>query len=218
MPAGMAVSRAGNLFTNGWVRCDRRDRPGRGRLTSIWLKSHLFVLAMLGSAASAGAAGVGPSDFQEVMAGDPGVGFVILVVGCLTVLAWLFVMCRLQARRQRQEHVRREDFSVRLIRSQEQERQRIAHELHDSLGQDLLLIKTSAQLALDELEGAPKVRKRLNAITSLAAKSVQDVRAITGDLRPPELDRLGLAAAVVRSKQNINFSQPSLQKNCKILC
>jgi len=112
------------------------------------------------------------------------------------LFAFLFVICRRRSKLRELEDAARREFSTRLIRSQEEERQRIASELHDSLGQDLLLIKTSAQLALAERNTDPKIAARLDQIQSIAAKAVKDVRAITGDLRPPELDRLGLAAAL----------------------
>ena len=49
-----------------------------------------------------------------------------------------------------------EEFSRRLIESQEQERKRIAAELHDSLGQSLLIIKNKAELGAAQSPGTPR--------------------------------------------------------------
>ena len=84
------------------------------------------------------------------------------------------------------------DFSERLIDSQEQERLRIAQELHDSLGQDLLLIKNRAVLGIKNLDGESKAKKQFEYISDSAASALSRVRQISHNLRPPELDRLGL--------------------------
>ena len=131
------------------------------------------------------------------------------------ILALLYLVCRRRSRIGEQRNTAQREFSMRLIRSQEEERKRIAHELHDSLGQDLLLIKTSAQLALAERNAAPNVTARLTQIRSIAAKAVDDVRTITGNLRPPELDRLGLAAALEAMANQIS-NNSSLEIDCGV--
>ena len=97
----------------------------------------------------------------------------------------------LQRRQARQEH-----FSQQLIEAQESERKRIAAELHDELGQDLLLIKATADLAAADLpENSPSQDRNTN-IGKLAQRAINDVRTITSNLRPQGLERLGLATAV----------------------
>jgi signal transduction histidine kinase len=83
-----------------------------------------------------------------------------------------------------------------LIASQEQERQRIARELHDSLGQDLLLIKNFALLGVNENLETPKVAERFADISKSAARALTQVREISYALRPEEFDRLGLTKAI----------------------
>lgn len=94
------------------------------------------------------------------------------------------VVLRVRRRLQALESARRiqEEFSRRLIQSQEQERKRIAAELHDSLGQNLLIIKNKAELGPDQLAD----------IADIASRSVAEVREIAHDLRPYLLDKLGL--------------------------
>lgn len=131
------------------------------------------------------------------------------------IMALLYLVCRRRSKVEEQRSSAQREFSMGLIRSQEEERRRIAHELHDSLGQDLLLIKTSAQLALTERSTGPNVTARLTQIRSIAAKAVDDVRTITGNLRPPELDRLGLAAALEAMAAQIS-NNSSLEIDCGV--
>jgi signal transduction histidine kinase/sugar lactone lactonase YvrE len=88
-----------------------------------------------------------------------------------------------------------EAFSRRLIESQEKERKRIAAELHDSLGQNLLVIKNRALLALNA-PGDGKAAEQLNEISATASEAIDEVRQIAHDLRPYQLDSLGLTKAL----------------------
>jgi signal transduction histidine kinase len=129
-----------------------------------------------------------------------------VVLATFTALTFSMIRCRLQARACESMDLARHEFSRRLMSSQEQERKRIAQELHDCLGQDLLLIKTSAQMAAASEQLDPRAYERLTLIISLASKAVGNVRSITGNLRPPELDRLGLAAAIEAMADNVSES------------
>lgn len=93
-------------------------------------------------------------------------------------------------------HALQAAFSRQLIRSQEDERKRIAGELHDSLGQHLMLIKTSTKLAQQAGESGGTQGERLEEIASIASDAIGEVRNITANLRPTELDRVGLRAAM----------------------
>lgn len=118
------------------------------------------------------------------------VGAGVISIGILS-LAYV-----LKLRQLRREQERREAFALGLIQSQEVERKRIAQELHDSLGQDLILIKNAATLTLRKFNPVPPVSDYLNEMATLAAHALTNARHITSNLRPPELDRLGLTAAL----------------------
>ncbi len=95
------------------------------------------------------------------------------------------------------EQKAREEFTRQLIASQEAERSRIAGELHDSLGQNLLLIKNRAQLALTSDGGIPAaLREQLEAVNQVASQAISEVRQIAHDLHPYQLDHLGLTGAL----------------------
>jgi PAS domain S-box-containing protein len=90
----------------------------------------------------------------------------------------------------------REEYTRQLILSQETERRRIAAELHDSLGQNLFLIKNHAQLAFaDETIAAP-LRLQLESISQLVSQTVSEIRQISHDLHPRQVDHLGLTRAL----------------------
>lgn len=93
--------------------------------------------------------------------------------------------------RRQQQH---EAFTRQLIDSQEAERARIARELHDTLGQSLVLIKNQAQLGLRQVPDAGG--KAMTEISTMAAQAITEVKEIAYDLRPYQLDRLGLTRAL----------------------
>lgn len=79
-----------------------------------------------------------------------------------------------------------------ITRSQEQERLRISHELHDETTQNLLAISRGLELRMSEA-GDPD---RLSSIKDLVDQTLRGVRSISRDLRPFALDDLGLAPAL----------------------
>lgn len=88
-----------------------------------------------------------------------------------------------------------ETFSRQLLQSQEAERKRIAAELHDSLGQNLLIIKNRLYLSQrDAAVASPD--GSLEEISQLVTQTINEVREISHNLRPYQLDRLGLSKAV----------------------
>jgi signal transduction histidine kinase len=79
------------------------------------------------------------------------------------------------------------------MEQQEAERQRIAAELHDSLGQNLSILLNRATLASAEPDTGPHASDHLAGISATAREALASVREICHDLRPVELDRLGLS-------------------------
>lgn len=98
--------------------------------------------------------------------------------------------------RLRHEHQAQEGFSRRLIVSQENERRRLAGELHDGLGQDLLVIACQAQLSLSQPENPPATAARLKAIAETARQAIQQARLMAHNLRPGLLEELGFTKAI----------------------
>jgi two-component system NarL family sensor kinase len=81
---------------------------------------------------------------------------------------------------------------------QEEERRRLARELHDGLGQDLTALKNQLETLAREAAGVSPdgLAGRLTAAVELAARALQDTRELSRLLRPPILDDLGLVPAL----------------------
>jgi two-component system sensor histidine kinase UhpB len=88
----------------------------------------------------------------------------------------------------------RHESSHRAVHAQEEERRRVAQELHDEVGQSL----TAVMLQLDRLaHRAPgELRSELSEAREETRRSLHDVRSIAQRLRPEVLDHLGLVAAL----------------------
>lgn len=83
-------------------------------------------------------------------------------------------------------------LSVRLLRVQDDERRRIARELHDSLGQDLTAAKISLDMLAQEcLLDSPHLRDA----QTLVERSICDTRTLSHLLHPPLLDEAGFVSA-----------------------
>ncbi len=89
-----------------------------------------------------------------------------------------------------------EEFSRRLIDSQEQERKRVAIELHDGLGQDLLVIKNWIAYGLSTLDEGDPARETLEEISTATAHAIEGCREIAYNLRPHQMDYIGLTEAL----------------------
>jgi signal transduction histidine kinase len=89
-----------------------------------------------------------------------------------------------------------EEFSKQLLASQEEERKRIAAELHDSIGQDLLVIKNHSAMGLNAAPADPQLLDHLKEINDISSEAMQDVRRISYNLRPYQIDRLGMTRAL----------------------
>ncbi|MPZ16402.1 MAG: hypothetical protein GEV06_00595 [Luteitalea sp.] len=97
-------------------------------------------------------------------------------------------------------------FAQQLIDSQERERGRIAAELHDSLGQQLLIIKNRALLGTMAEPQANDVKEQFDEISTTATQSLDEIRQIARDLRPYHLDRLGLTSSIEDMVERISTS------------
>jgi len=115
--------------------------------------------------------------------------FRIILICIATLIGYVYYF-----RRKRRLRVLHEQnvFTRQLIDSMEAERKRIATELHDSIGQELLIIKNRALLALNDLKNKKNVREQLDEISATASQAIQATREITNNLRPYQIDRLGL--------------------------
>lgn len=89
------------------------------------------------------------------------------------------------------------EYARKSLLSQEQERQRLSHELHDGTVQDLVGLAQRLELCRSEMDGNPaRARQRLDELRALSQETLAEVRRISNALRPSILQDLGLAAAL----------------------
>jgi PAS domain S-box-containing protein len=97
------------------------------------------------------------------------------------------------ALRQSQRELR--ELSARVLEAREEEKARIARELHDELGQLLTALKMDLGWVRERLASDAQLDSRLNEMSGLLDRTVGATRRISADLRPLMLDDLGLADA-----------------------
>ena len=101
---------------------------------------------------------------------------------------------RLYAELQRKERVRSGLFK-KVLAAQEDERKRIARELHDQVSQSLTALLYNAEGGLETNE-QPAIQESLQHICTLTQSTLDNIHKLIYDLRPSMLDQLGLIAAV----------------------
>jgi len=84
-------------------------------------------------------------------------------------------------------------LSSRLMTMQDDERRRIARELHDGLGQELVAMKMLLNGILQE---APGLADRVEEVNTMLDEASQQIRSLSHLLHPPLLDEVGLLSAV----------------------
>jgi len=96
---------------------------------------------------------------------------------------------------QQSEHLR--ELSVRLMKTQDEERRRIAREIHDSAGQVVAVLSiTLAQLSREIGDSDLKLREFVSEAQTLTEELQQEIRTTAYLLHPPMLEELGLRAAL----------------------
>jgi PAS domain S-box-containing protein len=98
-----------------------------------------------------------------------------------------------------------ERFSLRLLQVQEEERKRIAYELHDDTAQYLSILKMQLGALIDSREiQSPKIKEKLQFLERDADRAFNDVRRYSHELRPVVLERSGLQVALEQLSDDYN--------------
>ena len=133
-----------------------------------------------------------------------------------TVLIATLIVERIRRRRAERERHKADEtlqhLAGRLLLLQDEERRRVAGELHDGLGQSLAIIKNRVTMCQRATSNPEQVKEQLDEISATATSAIEEVREIAQNLRPYELDRLGLIAAVGihdRTRRRIDLDQHS---------
>jgi PAS domain S-box-containing protein len=89
------------------------------------------------------------------------------------------------------------ELATRVLQAQEEERKRIARELHDETAQSLSMLLTNLDLLEPHIpEDNVSLRSGFTRVGSLAKRTLDETRALSHDLRPTILDDAGLVAAL----------------------
>ena len=88
------------------------------------------------------------------------------------------------------------DLTARLMQLQDDERRRIARELHDSVGQNMAALSMNLTNVAADLERLGKTAQMVADSTALVQEMSQEVRTISYLLHPPLLDESGLVSAL----------------------
>jgi signal transduction histidine kinase len=110
--------------------------------------------------------------------------------------------------------------SRKLITAQELERRRIARDLHDKVAQDITAAKIAVDTLFDGQKDIPEdLHSRITELSTALATSIQNLRTIAYDLRPPMVDQLGLTNAIYqfshefseRCQLNLDFNAAGME-------
>lgn len=109
-------------------------------------------------------------------------------------------------------------LSARLLTVQEEDRKRVAQDLHDGIGQSLSAVKFMVERALKGACSEPKGchMEVLKSVVPVLQQSVEETRRICMGLRPSTLDDLGLIATLKWFCREFQISSPQVQVDLTI--
>ncbi len=124
-------------------------------------------------------------------------------VGERTVaLSKMNVILQEEVRERRRIESERVELLRRIVFAQEDERRRIAREMHDQLGQQLTVLKLKLDAFKEGCGENGKLSEQVEALQTLAGQLDADVDHMVWEMRPTALDDLGLQAALSSYVQN----------------
>jgi signal transduction histidine kinase len=86
-------------------------------------------------------------------------------------------------------------LSQRLLKVQDEERRKLARDLHDSTGQTLAALKISVSFLQEECQQDSKIMVIVSDVVELADRAIEEIRTMSYLLHPPLLDEIGFACA-----------------------
>ncbi len=151
-----------------------------------------LIILLRGELHTQGCIAIGSKVSEEPFTGEEKEQLLVLAAELEMVLKNIKATTSLRMQTQRLKRL-----SNRLINIQESERRRLARDLHDDTGQALTALKMSLEITRNELPGvADHTAERLNDAVALADDTLEKLRAISHNLRPPTLDTVGLNSAL----------------------
>ena len=99
-------------------------------------------------------------------------------------------------------------INQRLIEAQEEERSRLALELHDDINQRLALLNVRLTTISEGVPDATEVRTRIEDVRNEVVSILKDIQALSHRLHPPRLEYLGIAASSAALCREVSLQQP----------
>lgn len=123
--------------------------------------------------------------------------------------AWLQIKLR-------EKEAARQMLLASLVNAQEDERRRLARELHDQAGQTLtnLLIRLKT---IENKSTEPEIKEKLHAAQEIVSQTIDQVRDLSYSLRPPALEEFGIGAAVGALAEEVTRqTRIKVKCNCRL--
>jgi len=120
-------------------------------------------------------------------------------------------------------------LTQRLLRVQDEERRKLARDLHDSTGQTLAALRISVSLVQEHCKEQPATLALTSNIAQLADQAIEEIRTMSYLLHPPLLDEVGFACAAewyiegfakrsgIRIKADISNLHTRLPRNVEVV-
>lgn len=204
LPAGCSNPAARERFfiecdTEGrvlWMNAHARERLG-GADNLLSAIEPLLAAQLRERAPDAQGSAIRQSDGMEVLPRNPS-----------SKPAELAVTKRQAKRRTRRRRPSRVRLAEQISRRVEDERSRLARDLHAGAGQSLVAIKLNVSALRAALPGAPEsVRENLSRIEWLAEQALEEVRSTSQRLHPPDWEQLGLRESIERLWETSGMSR-----------
>lgn len=131
---------------------------------------------------------------------EAGVQQTFLTIGAIALAALILVFTSglfINVRERRLADAKLKELTQRVFDAQEEERGRVARELHDGISQSLVAVRYALDAARRRMQrGTPKAAETLDKGANQLSDAINEVRRISRDLRPGVLDDLGLGPAL----------------------
>lgn len=239
-----ALAVPGAILT-GWGLINQRSRfireGMRGFGLDVTLAAFAFIFYGVIGQVFASPSMIFPSAYLNAEVFIQWFGFPVQVFrAMMAILAAVFIIRSLRAfeventirieemrKAQLAEHKRLEELRVELlhrtVKTQENERQRIARELHDETGQTLTALGMGLRGLTENIKDNPeRAIQQAAKLEGVASAGIHELQRLVSGLHPPQLDDLGLVAALrwyageVSNNSGINFTVYSPVSNLEI--
>jgi signal transduction histidine kinase len=136
------------------------------------------------------------------------------------------------AKRESERQMQMQELNEKILNAHEEERKRVAGELHDSIGQSLAAMQFRVDGWVQEMheQGNETGKSALEAVSEMVRNIATEIRRIQQDLRPSLLDHLGILATIkwfcrefqttypgIRIEQQIGVQEDEVSPSLKIV-